>query len=184
MPAAKQQAAVVCSARFRGPARLTAQAWQKDALMRAQVDHTRAGAMIDAGLGLLALAMVAMAIINRSRHFSSLAVWLLLSMRMASLSAGTDFSWMGMTIPADWLVPMRQWTVCMYSVATLALFSQLFRGELAGIGSHRSLTGLQIAAIALLAACPLLRFEQILPVVWILSTVGTAIILYLSLIHI
>lgn len=178
IPAAKAQAAVVCTARFRGPARLTAEAWEADSLMRAQVAHTRAGAMIDAGLGLLALAMVAMAIINRSRHFSSLAVWLLLSMRMASLSAGTDFSWMGMTIPADWLVPMRQWTVCMYSVATLALFSQLFRGELAGIGSHRSLTGLQIAAIALLAACPLLRFEQILPVVWISSTVGTGIILY------
>lgn len=178
LPAGRPRATVVCTARFRGPAKLTAQVWAADALTLAQVTHVKAGAMIDAGLGLLALAMLAMAIINRSKLYCSLVVWLLLSMRMASLSAGTDFGWLGMVIPAEWLVPMRQWTVCMYSAATVALFSQLFKGELAGIGSHRGLTALQMAAIVLLMLCALLSFEQILPVVWITSTVGTGIMLY------
>lgn len=66
----------------------------------------------------------------------------------------------------------------MYGAATVALFGQLFRGELAVIGSRRMLTVLQLGAIALLAACPLLSFEQILPVVWVSTVAGIAIMLY------
>ena len=169
---------MLCRASFRGPAKLTALAWDADALKAVQLSHTRAGAMIEAGLGLLALAMLLMAIINRSALYGSLVVWLLLSMRMASLSAGTDFDWLGVPIPPDWLIPIRQWTVCMYSAATVALFCQLFKAHLAGTGSRYFLSGLQLSAIALLAACPLLRFEQILPVVWVSSAAGTGIMLY------
>jgi diguanylate cyclase (GGDEF)-like protein len=178
LPADRSQTAVLCKASFRGPAKLTAQVWDADALKLAQVSHVKGGAMIEAGLGLLALAMLLMAIINRSRLYASLVVWLLLSMRMASLSAGADFDWMSVPIRADWLIPIRQWTVCMYSAATVALFGQLFRGELAGIGSRRLLSGLQLSAIALLAVCPLLGFEQILPVVWVSTVAGIGIMLY------
>ena len=178
LKAERREAAVLCVARFRGPAKLTAQVWDARALSLAQVSHTQAGAMIEAGLGLLALAMLLMAIINRSALYSSLVVWLLLSMRMASLSAGADFDWLGVPIRTDWLIPIRQWTVCMYSAATVALFSQLFKGELSSIGSRRLLTGLQLTATALLAVCPLLGFEQFLPVVWVSSAVGTGIMLY------
>ncbi len=66
----------------------------------------------------------------------------------------------------------------MYSAATVALFGQLFKGELASMGPRHLLTGLQLSAIALLAACPLLSFEQILPVVWGSSVAGIGIMLY------
>lgn len=178
LQAGRRKAEVLCKAYFRGPAKLTAQVWDADALKLAQMSHTKAGAKIEAGLGLLALAMLLLAIINRSTLYASLVVWLLLSMRMASLSAGADFNWLGMPIPTDWLIPIRQWTVCMYSAATVALFSQLFKGELAAMGSRRMLTGLQLTAVGLLAACSLLSFERILPVVWVSSVAGTGIMLY------
>jgi diguanylate cyclase (GGDEF)-like protein len=178
LPADRRQATVLCKTSFRGPAKLTAKVWDADALKLAQVAHAKAGAMIEAGLGLLALAMLLMAIINRSALYSSLVVWLLLSMRMASLSAGTDFDLLGVPLSTDWLIPSRQWTVCMYSAATVALFGQLFKRELAARRSRRLLTGLQLGAIALLVACPLLSFEQILPVVWSSSAAGIGIMLY------
>jgi len=178
LPAETRQTAVLCKSSFRGPAKITARVWRGDALKLAEVAHVKAGAMIEGGLGLLALAMLLMAIINRSALYGFLVVWLLLSMRMASLSAGTDFDWMGVPIRADWLIPLREWTVCMYSTATVALFGKFFRGELARVGSHRLLDALQFAAVALLAACPLLSFEQILPVVWMLSVAGIGIMLY------
>lgn len=178
LPASRQQAAVLCRASFRGPAKLTAQVWNADALALAQVAHAKVGAMIEAGLGLLALAMLLMALINRSALYGLLVVWLLLSMRMASLSAGADFDWMAVPIGPDGLIPMRQWTVCMYSAATVALFGQLFKGELAAMRPHRLLSGLQLSALALLATCPLLSFEQILPLVWALSSAGIGIMLF------
>ena len=178
LQAGRRKVEMLCEAHFRGPAKLTAQVWDADALKLAQISHTKAGAKIEAGLGLLALAMLLMAIINRSTLYGSLVVWLLLSMRMAGLSAGADFDWFGVPIGTDWLVPVRQWTVCMYSAATVALFSQLFRGELATMRSRHMLTALQLTAVALLAACALLSFEQILPIVWVSSVAGTGIMLY------
>lgn len=178
LQAGARKAEVLCRAHFRGPARLTAQVWDADALKLAQISHNKAGAKIEAGLGLLALAMLLMAIINRSALYGALVVWLLLSMRMAGLSAGADFDWFGVPIRSDWLIAVRQWTVCMYSAATVALFSQLFKVELAAMGRRRMLTGLQLTAVALLAACALLNFEQILPVVWVSSFAGTGIMLY------
>ena len=178
LPAGTPRVAVLCKVSSRGPAKLTAQLWDASALRLAQASHNQVGARIEAGLGLLALAMLVLAIINRSALYSSLVVWLVLSMRMASLSAGTDFDWLGAPVDTEWLIVLRQWTVCMYGAATVALFGQLFRGELAVIGSRRMLTVLQLSAIALLVACPLLSFEQILPVVWVSTVAGIVIMLY------
>lgn len=178
LPAGTPQVAVLCKVRSRGPATLAAQRWDANDLKLAQAAHAKVGAKIEAGLGLLALAMLVLAIINRSALFSLLVVWLVLSMRMASLSAGTDFEWLGAPVRTDWLILLRQWTVCMYGAATVALFGQLFKNELAAFGSRRMLTLLQLSAIALLAACPLLSFEQILPVVWVSTVAGIGIMLY------
>ncbi len=178
LPAGTPQVAVLCKVHSRGPAKLTAQRWDANDLKLAQAAHAKVGVRIEAGLGLLALAMLVLAIINRSALFSSLVVWLVLNMRMASLSAGTDFDWLGAPVHTDWLILLRQWTVCMYSAATVALFGQLFKSELAAIGSRRLLTLLNFSAIGLLAACPFLGFEQILPVVWVSAVAGTGIMLY------
>jgi len=178
LKAGTRRLAVLCKVVSRGPAKLTAQRWDASDLKLAQASHAKAGAKIEAGLGLLALAMLVSAIINRSALYSSLVVWLVLSMRMASLSAGTDFDWLGAPVRTEWLITLRQWTVCMYGAATVALFGQLFKGDLAALGSRRALTALQFSAIALLAACALLSFEQILPVVWVSTVAGIGIMLY------
>lgn len=177
LPAGVTTATLLCRSSFRGPAKITASAWDAEALHQAQATHGKVGALIEAGLGMLALSMLLMAIINRSRLYGSFVVWLLLSMRMASLSAGTDFDWLGLPIRTDWLIPLRQWTVCMYSTATVALFGQLFRREIARFRSRRLLNALQFSAVALLAVCPLLSFEQVLPVVWVLTVSGIGIML-------
>lgn len=88
LPAGTPRVAVLCKVSSRGPAKLTAQLWDASALRLAEASHNQVGARIEAGLGLLALAMLVLAIINRSALYSSLVVWLVLSMRMASLSAG------------------------------------------------------------------------------------------------
>jgi diguanylate cyclase (GGDEF)-like protein len=172
------QIALLCRTDTRGPAKLTAHRWLSDDLAQAQLAHDRVGAMIEASIGMLALAMLLMSIINRSQLYGAFVVWLLLSMRMASLSAGTDFEWLGLQLPPEWLTPIRHWTICMYATATVALFGRLFRPEIAALPSRRLLNAMQINALALLVCGAVLSFEQMLPIVWVSSTIGTLIMLY------
>jgi len=159
----------LCQAGFRGPARITAATWDQAALDAAVAGWQKTGAIIEAGLGALVLSMAFTAIINRSLLYWTLVGWLILSLRMAALSQGTDFSVLGLPVPADWLVPMRQWTVCLYLLATIAVFGLLFGRELRALKLRWLLRAQQAGGAAALLLCAVLPFERFLPLLWTLT---------------
>ncbi|MFY8043185.1 MAG: hypothetical protein ACOVOD_09680, partial [Rhodoferax sp.] len=169
---------VLCKGAFRGPAKISVRSWTTDALHSAQAFHKISGYLLEVGIGVLALFMLLTAWVNRSRVYWTFVGWLLLNMRMASLSAGSDWELFGIGIDPSWVIGMRQWTVCLYFSMTVALFSQLFRQELKVLKAGWALAALQMAAL-LIAAMPLaLKFEQTLRVIWPATAVGTAIIVW------
>ncbi len=167
---------VLCKASFRGPAKISARAWPVDALRSAQISHRNSGAMIEAGIGVLALFMLLTAWVNRSRLYWTFVGWLLLNMRMASLSAGTDWDLFGIAVDPSMVVGMRQWTVCLYFSMTGALFSQLFKKELDQLRAGLALAALQTLALVFAVLPLLLTFEQTLRAIWPCTAAGTAII--------
>lgn len=167
---------ILCKAAFRGPAKISARAWPLDALRNAQDSHRNTGAMIEAGVGVLALFMLLTAWVNRSRLYWTFVGWLLLNMRMASLSAGTDWDLFGMVVDPSLVISMRQWTVCLYFSMTGALFSQLFKKELDELHAGVALAVLQALAVTFAVLPLLLTFEQTLLAIWPCTAVGTAII--------
>jgi diguanylate cyclase (GGDEF)-like protein len=167
---------VLCKATFRGPAKISASAWPVDELRSARVAHRNSGTMLEVGIGVLALFMLLTAWVNRSRLYWTFVGWLLLNMRMASLSAGTDWDLFGIAVDPSMVIGMRQWTVCLYFSMTVALFSQLFKQELKELKAGWALAALQTAA-ALIAVLPfVLTFEQTLRLIWPATALGTAII--------
>jgi len=169
---------LLCRATFRGPAKITALLWSADALRAAQISHRYSGAMIEAGIGVLALFMLLTAWVNRSRMYWTFVGWLLLNMRMASLSAGTDLEILGLAVDPAMVVDMRQWTVCLYSAMTVALFSQLFQKEFVEIRAGWALTALQLLALVFSVLPFVLTFEQTLLAIWPCTAVGSAIIVW------
>ena len=169
---------VLCKATFRGPAKISAQLWSVDALRSAQIYHRSSGAMIEAGIGVLALFMLLTAWVNRSLLYWTFVGWLLLNMRMASLSAGTDSELFGIAVAPALVVDMRQWTVCLYFSMTGALFSQLFKKELASLRAGWVLVALQTLAVVFAMLPLVLSFEQTLLAIWPCTAVGTAIIVW------
>jgi len=167
---------VLCKAAFRGPAKISARVWPVDALRGAQVSHRNTGAMIEAGVGVLALFMLLTAWVNHSRLYWTFVGWLLLNMRMASLSAGTDWDLFGIAVDPSLVISMRQWTVCLYFSMTGALFSQLFKKELDELHTGLALAALQTMAVAFAVLPLLLTFEQTLLAIWPCTAMGTAII--------
>ena len=167
---------ILCKASFRGPAKISAYLWQAQALRLARIAHRNSGAMIEAGIGMLALFMLLTAWVNRSRLYWTFVGWLLVNMRMASLSAGTDWDLFGVIVDPSLVIPMRQWTVCLYFSMTVAMFSQLFKKEIQELRTGSGLVVLQAMAV-IFALLPLvLTFEQTLRVIWPSTVVGTFII--------
>lgn len=167
---------ILCKAAFRGPAKISARAWPVDALRNAQESHRNTGAMIEAGIGVLALFMLLTAWVNRSRLYWTFVGWLLLNMRMAALSAGTDWDLFGIAVDPSLVITMRQWTVCLYFSMTGALFSQLFKKELDELHAGLALAVLQLSAVVFAVLPLVLTFEQTLRAIWPCTALGTAII--------
>jgi len=175
LPASQRRVSLLCRAIYRGPAKISASVWTADALKLAQSAHEKTGTLIESSIGVLALSMLLMAVINRSGLYCAFVGWLLLNMRMASLSAGTDFELFGITVPPDWLIGSRHWTLAGYCAMTVALFSKLFADEISQMRSRISLTFIQAAAIFVVAASAFLSYEQTLPMLWVLSSIGIVV---------
>lgn len=169
--------ALLCRGTYRGPAKISASLWNASTMARAQVEYQQVGTLIEAGIGVLAISMLITAIVNRSWLYWAFVAWLLLNMRMAAISAGTDFNLFGYTLSPTGLVESRKWTVCTYFSMTIALFSMLFKQELFEIKARIPLLFTQLAAISLPIVCVFLSFEQMLPTLWLSTTLGSVVLI-------
>jgi diguanylate cyclase (GGDEF)-like protein len=183
LPSSQQPLSLVCQSAYRGPARISAALWESAALMGAQLAHKKIGVMLEAGIGVLAIFMLLTALVNRSALYWTFVGWLLLNMRMAGISAGTDFDLFGYAIQPAYLVLMRQWTVCMYYAMTIGLFSLLFKDELKEIKASWALALHQLSALLVIAACAFLSFERTLPILWV-ATLSVVVVMIFYLIKI
>lgn len=165
-------APVLCQARFIGPGRLSAQQWSKDALTMASRSFERNAGLLEGGILMLALFVFITALINRNATYVLFAVWLLINLRTAALSAGWDLQWLGHNVPLEWLSRGRSVTIALLYVVTFALFRSLFHAELAKCGQRGVLTVTQWFSVLLLALSTTLSYAQFLPLAWIAATLG------------
>jgi diguanylate cyclase (GGDEF)-like protein len=174
---------VLCRSSFRGPAKVFAQSWTREGLAKARVTHKKTGIVIEGAIGVLAVFMLLTALVNSSALYLAFVGGLLLNMRMAALSVGTDFHFLGSDIPPEFLTPMRQWTLCLYFANTVGLFTVLFKEELRGIRTRWPLSVHQGLAVLLIIAAPFATYESILPVLWVATfTVVAVMVGYLVVI--
>ncbi|CAM3635898.1 putative bifunctional diguanylate cyclase/phosphodiesterase [Roseateles saccharophilus] len=166
-----RHASLLCRSEFRGPAKISAERWTQAVADAANAQHKRNATMIEAGFGLLAISMVLTAAINLNKLYWAFVGWLFVSMRMALLSEGSDLSFIGVPIPLELLIPVRQWTVALYFCCTIAVLGLLFKQELKQLGGGWLLTTLRVFAILIALLCAALPFEHFLPFVWVATTI-------------
>ncbi len=175
LEAGQPEADLLCRSTFRGPAKISAAVWTRGGLKAAQAQALRISTMLEASMGMLALSMALTAVINRSKLYWAFVGLLFASLRMAMLSEGSDFSIFGVPLPAASLVPMRQWTICLYFVLTVGVFGLLFSKELIAVGSRWVLRVQQFFSLAQVLFCATLSYERSLPLMWLSSALLFAI---------
>ncbi|MDW8335728.1 MAG: EAL domain-containing protein [Tepidimonas sp.] len=169
---------VLCQARFTGPARLTVHATSALTVQDQERRFHRNAGWLDGGLLLLALFTLVAGVINRERNYLIFAAWLIINQRMAALSAGWDYQWLGYIVPDTWLTPLRKLTLALYSTATVVLFRYLFEADLMRTGTLRAVRWVVLACLPVLVAAIVLPYRQFLPVIWTATGVGALILGY------
>jgi len=170
---------LLCRASFVGPARLSVLAWSPPDLHAQEHEFHRKSGLLDGGILVLALFTLMAGLINRNRLYLVFAAWLIVNLRMAALSAGWDFQWLGQSIPASLLDNMRAFTLGLYYVVTYTLFATLFQEELKDIGAPRLLAAAKWSCLPLLLLSVLLPYAQFLPIMWVCTGLGIVVLVAL-----
>lgn len=174
-PATRQ---VLCRATFVGPARLTAFEWPTPQLRVASAEYHRNSGLLEGGLLVLAIFMLVTAAVNRNSMYVMFATWLVVNLRVAGLSAGWDFQWLGLSVPHTWIGYVRPITLATYYVLTIILFRTLFRDGLAKVGYATLLKFTQWTCVPLLLLSIIIPYKNFLPIIWLAAGINICVLLF------
>lgn len=166
---------VLCRIGFVGPASVTINLWDAEALSSASHAYARASGLLNGGLITLALFVAFVATLNRERTFLLFAGWLIGNLRLAAISAGWDTEWFGLAISGDAVFEVRKLTIALYVVLTVALFFSLFKADLERMRFRWSRRTLVAACCVLVTAAVVLPFRWFLPVLWAVAPLAIAV---------
>ncbi len=170
---------VLCRASAIGPARLSVLQWPAADLQIASQEFHRKSGLLDGGILLLAGFILITALINRNSLYVLFAAWLVMNLRMASLSAGWDTQWLGNIVPQEWLMLTRSVTLTFYYILTLTLFTSLFKEDLARVGYKLIVRVAQWTCLPLLFLSLTLSYASFLQLIWIVAGVGISLLIFL-----
>jgi diguanylate cyclase (GGDEF)-like protein len=163
---------LLCRATFQGPAKLTAQLWEPQALdVSAQDFHRRSG-LLEGGILMLAVFVLITALINRQNLYVIFAAWLVLTLRISTTAGGWDGQWLNHQVPADWLPQMRSFTRALWAILTVVLLKALLRDDLKKVRSAILIRVAEWLCMALLVAAFVLQRDDFILVMWVIGTVA------------
>ncbi|WP_240766225.1 EAL domain-containing protein [Paraburkholderia flava] len=170
---------ILCRGTFSGPAYINAFAWDSQSLAGSALDFQESSALIAGGLLTLAVFVFVTALINRELTYVIFSVWLVGNLRLCANAMGWDTEWIGREIPPEAMHLLRQITFAIYYLLTVALFGRLFRRELKVVGYRWTLRIVQYNGVLLFIASCVLSYEHFIPVLWVLSSLGMSVLIFL-----
>ena len=174
----KSEVSILCRSTFIGPARLSVAQMPASELVNASEEFHRNSGLLEGGLIVLALFVLITAIINRDKKYLLFAAWLIVNLRVGSLSAGWDTQWMGHSVPQPWLFLARSVTLATYYVLTLTLFKTVFKEDLDRVGYSVLVRVAQWTCLPLLLLSLTLPYSSFLQVLWVTAGIGIAMIVF------
>ena len=170
---------IICKAEFSGSAHISFVPWTTTEMEKSIKKFHHDSGLLEGGLIMLALFSLIAAVINQELMYLLFAVWLVATLRTASISGGWDMQWMGHAIPSTWLLLVRKLTFTTYYILTVALFSRLFSSDLKKRKHSLLLSCSQFLSLPLLILAVTLPYSTFLPWLWSISGFAIAILLFL-----
>ena len=169
---------IVCRANFVGTARISLLRWPTDEFDNSESKFHRDAGLLTGGIVILSLFMLVTAIINREWIYVLFAAWLMANLRLAALSVGWDMQWLARTLPPDWTLLARVWTIVAYYVLTITVFSRLFEDDLQRMGYPPMWRVVQWSCLPLVLCAIVLPYSEFLPYMWVSAAMAIVVGVY------
>jgi diguanylate cyclase (GGDEF)-like protein len=163
-----------------GPAKITVQLWNSEALSKATNRYNTNGGLLFGCLLMLAGFGALVSLLTRDWAFFIFAGWVITSLRISSYMAGWDMSWMGLSALEEYPVLSRNIPLAAYAILMIALFRSIFAGELNKRLEKTIISALTAISPLLLLAGVLLPHEQYLPVLWTVAGPSLLLLMWLT----
>ncbi|MCM5569669.1 EAL domain-containing protein [Burkholderiaceae bacterium FT117] len=113
---------------------------------------------------MLAAFSAVVAAVSKDSTFFFFSIWIILNLRIAAVSAGWDFSWLGLSPELE--ITFRQTSLGGYSLISGLLFGSLFKQEIVKLHLTPLFRGGVAFAAAILVASFILPYKTFLPIMW------------------
>lgn len=180
-PSAAGSSELLCKLIHKGPANITILSRNSADLVASSNDWTRQAGLLEGGILTLACFVFIVAVINWNLPYFIFSMWLVMNYRVAAISAGWDFTWLGHTIVPEAIYPARQISIAVLYLLTYVLISELFSEGIKRLARPILIHILQFSTALVLVASLTLSFANFLPVMWLTVGSGIAILLYILL---
>lgn len=165
---------LLCRARFVGPARAAILLADPAGIRLAEQRFERSGGLLFGSLLMLAAFSAVVAAVSKDSTFFFFSIWIILNLRVAAVSAGWDFSWLGLS--PDLEISFRQISLGGYSLVSGLLFGSLFKLEIKKLGLTTLFKAGIVIAAAILVSSFFLPYRTFLPVMWASAAVAAVIL--------
>lgn len=164
--ASADPASILCRLEVDSPGVLQVELWAADDIKHSSIRYTRGIGLLEGGLLTMSLFMLVLAATNREWIYLLLSVWLVGNLRLGSMAMGWDMQWLGHTLPAAVMPPLRQVTIACYFLLSYSLFTLLLKPSIHSMIQQRWLSSAGLLGLALLLASVLLPTDLFQPLMW------------------
>jgi diguanylate cyclase (GGDEF)-like protein len=161
---------LLCKALFVGPARASLLLQDEQSLDAAEHQFERAGGLLFGSLLMLAGFSAVVAVVSRESTFLYFALWIILNLRIAAVSTGWGFAWLG--VSPEFELVFRQISLGAYSLVSALLFRSLFASRIEALKMHPFLTAAIGLACLIAFASLILPYRLFLPFMWATAVLG------------
>lgn len=128
--------------------------WPADDLQRYATYQARGISLLEGGVLTLALLILLLAAITRSWTYLLLSIWLVGNLRLGAMAMTWDSVWLGHSLPSEYLVQIRRWTIACYFIVCASLFTRLFSPIVPITQLRRLIHPIAYVGVLLLALAP------------------------------
>ena len=159
-------AKIFCDLKFQGPARLEIKHWDAQDIANANLLFQSKANLLDGAALSLAIFSLVVAAFGRSYIYLIFAAWSLVNFRVAGMSLGTDFWWLGHAIQADSIIWTKKLLLAANSLLSILLLANMFRDETMRLKLGSLVRFMIISGMVLLGAAGFVSYRQFLPLLW------------------
>jgi diguanylate cyclase (GGDEF)-like protein len=164
-----------------GPGRISLHNTSIDALLESEDIFNKSGGVLFGSLLMIAAFSALISAISKDYIFLIFAAWVITSLRIASYSAGWDFSWLEFPELEENDIFTKNIPLAIYTFFTVRLFLDIFKKDIIRINALIYMRALLALSLALIICSTFTPHKTFLPILWSIVVPSSCALIFFTI---